>query len=147
MTGWIVDTNVISETRRSLPNEQVRDWLLDQSQGPRFTTIVNLAEIRYGIHREQDSSRAKLLQTWLDDVVRSWFKNRVLSADEATILKWRLISRQAQIDRKSAPPADMLIAAIAIKQNMNIATRDTAPFVACGIPTLNPWTGERFNGA
>jgi toxin FitB len=147
LTGWILDTNVISETRRSNPNVKVRDWLLDQTEGLRFTTVVSLAEIRFGISQEQNLERVNLLQTWLDSVVRNWFKNRILAVDETTILNWRLISRQAQKSKKSAPPADMLIAAIAITQNMKVATRDVVPFIDAGIPTLNPWTGERFNGA
>ena len=34
-----------------------------------------------------------------------------------------------------------------MENNLFVATRDVAPFVACGVPTLNLWTGERFNGA
>jgi predicted nucleic acid-binding protein len=34
---------------------------------------------------------------------------------------------------------DAQIAAIAAAHNATVATRDTAPFLAAGVPTINPW--------
>jgi len=38
--------------------------------------------------------------------------------------------------------ADGQIAAIAAVQGFTLATRDTAPFIAAGVPVVNPWEIE-----
>jgi toxin FitB len=35
--------------------------------------------------------------------------------------------------------ADGQIAAIAVAHGFSIATRDVAPFIAAGVPVINPW--------
>lgn len=55
--------------------------------------------------------------------------------------------RDAQPAESRAPEIDLLIAAIAFENSLPVATRDTKPFIGTGIPVLNPWTVERFNGA
>jgi hypothetical protein len=37
------------------------------------------------------------------------------------------------------PVADGQIAAIAAVHGFTVATRDTAPFLAAGVPVINPW--------
>ena len=147
MKNWIVDTNIISEQNKRKPNPHVLDWLNQTLITTLFTTTVSVAEIRYGIIAQSDIARANILETWLEQTVRPSFSNRVLGVDENVLLQWRLISRKLQQARQPTPPTDLLIAAIAIENACGVATRDVAPFVACGIPTLNPFTGERFNGA
>ena len=147
MIRWIVDTNIISETRKPKPSRQVTEWIKATATEQLFTTEVNLAELLYGIEMQPDFPKAKALATWLESNVRPLFAGRVLAVDETILLRWRIISRKLQQQRQPTPPSDLLIAAIAIENACGVATRDVAPFVACGIPTLNPFTGERFNGA
>jgi predicted nucleic acid-binding protein len=94
-----------------------------------------------------DQVRKLELSQWYSTVVMVMFAGRVLEADENSLVRWHALLRALQIDRKPNPPVDVLVAAIAREHECGVATRDTAPFVACGIPVLNPWTGERFNGA
>ncbi len=115
--------------------------------GQLFTTEVTIAEILYGIEMQPDFVKAKSLAVWLEENVRPLFDGRILAIDEMILLRWRIISRKLQIARQPTPPGDLLIAAIAIENSCCVATRDVAPFVACGIPTVNPFTDERFNGA
>lgn len=147
MINWIVDTNVISEQNRKNPNTNVLSWLGDTPFASIFTTEVTLAEIRYGIEIQTDAEKAAGIQTWLDRKVRPIFSDRVLRVNEGVLVRWRLLSRKLQQSRKPTPPTDLLIAAIAIENSCGIATRDVDPFLATGIPTINPFTGERFNGA
>ena len=108
---------------------------------------MSLAELKYGALQNQDEIRHLEISNWIEQKIRPWFENRIATVDETVLVNWRALSRRNQIARLPAPPVDMLIAAVAFTYGMNIATRDTAPFVACGIPTLNPWTGESFNDA
>ncbi|MEQ1930801.1 MAG: PIN domain-containing protein [Parvularculaceae bacterium] len=142
---WIADTNVISETVRPSPEPRVMAWLEATPIERLHTTSVNLAEIRFGVLSQGEPARANALENWLERTVRPLFEGRILQADEDALLTWRTLSKELQRRREPTPSADLLIAAIALIQHCAVASRDARPFAAAGVPTLNPWTGERFN--
>jgi toxin FitB len=144
---YVLDTNVISETHKPRPNPKVIKWLEEQPIEHLFTSSIVLVELRNGALVCSDEIKRLDLMTWIDTNVRVWLRDRIIEADEAVLLRWLLLSRRQQERQTTAPPVDMIIAAVAAEKNLIVATRDTNPFVACGIPTLNPFTGERFNGA
>ena len=49
MSGWLLDTNVISELRRPRPSARVRSFIAGQRLDDLFVSTVTFAEIRYGI--------------------------------------------------------------------------------------------------
>jgi predicted nucleic acid-binding protein len=122
-------------------------WLSRVDLDCLLTSTVNIAELRYGILNQKSAADASHLTLWLENVVRPWFADRIVEADERALLRWRVLARDLERQRRPAPPVDLLIAAIAFENNLSIATRDVAPFAAAGVPVLNPWTGERLNGA
>jgi toxin FitB len=144
--GWVLDTNVISETRRPRPSLAVLDWMSSVETEKIYTTRVNIAEIRYGIANLGSPEHAQLLQRWLEETVRPGFAGRILEADEDAFIAWRSIARHNAKLRLAAPPVDLLVAAIAVRHGLAVATRDAAPFVAAGVAVFNPFTAERFNG-
>lgn len=144
---WILDTNVLSETRKLKQSKSVVSWIASIEVEAVFTTAVNIAELRYGALQNTDQLAHLEISNWIEQKIRPWFDSRILDVDETVLVNWRALSRRNQIAKLTAPPVDMLIAAIAFTFGMGVVTRDVAPFVACGIPTLNPWTGESFNGA
>jgi predicted nucleic acid-binding protein len=73
--------------------------------------------------------------------------DRILKVTEEVLVQWRILSRHMKKVHHYSPEADMLIAAVAFKNDLMAVTRDHNPFVMCGIPTFNLWSGERFNGA
>ena len=54
MTGWLLDTNVVSELRKKQPDHRVKAWSDAQVADGLFLSSVTLAEIRYGIERQSD---------------------------------------------------------------------------------------------
>jgi toxin FitB len=147
LINWLLDTNVLSETRKKRVNKSVADWLASVADEQICTSTVNFAELEYGANIAKDELLQIEIKTWIAADLRPWLAGRIYAVDENVLLRWRVISRQREMKREPAPPVDLLIAAVARENGFHIATRDTAPFVACGVPTLNPWTGERFNGA
>ena len=145
--NWLVDTNIISETKKIKKSLQVAEWLASVPIEQLYTSTVNIAELACGVARLENIQSRRELDTWLAGIVRPWFKDRILEVDENALIRWRILTRAADQNGKPSPAMDLLIAAVAFENNMGIATRDTAPFVAAGVPTLNPLTGERFNGA
>ncbi|MFO1032852.1 MAG: type II toxin-antitoxin system VapC family toxin [Hyphomicrobiales bacterium] len=138
MNRWIADTNVLSETNKPHPHAAVQAWLDQLPFGSLYTTVVNLAEIRFGISQVADSEKAKRLNHWLAATIRPFFLGRIFGVDEDTVLRWRLISRTAQANRQPTPPGDLLIAAIALQNGCGVATRDVEPFLGTGVATFNP---------
>ncbi len=144
---WVLDTNIISELRRPQPNKSVLDWIAKQDANSIWTSRVCLAEIQLGIALQPDLQQKQRLQDWHDDIVLSMFDGKVFDVTEVTLTNWLRNLQDANARQIFAPPVDFLIAALCQTTNSTIVTRDVAPFIACGVPTLNPFTGERFNGA
>lgn len=145
--NWLIDTNVISESRRARPSQAVAQWIASIELRQSFTSSMVPAELVYGAALVDDIPKRMALQTWIDDVVRRWFHGRILAIDESILMRWRVIRREREVPREPAPAVDLLIAATAIENDLGVATRDTDPFVAAGLPVFNPVIGERYNGA
>lgn len=144
---WILDTSVISELRRKKPSPNVLNWIAAIESENLWTSRVCLVEIKSGIDlRRGEENQASLLQ-WYQTAVLPMFESKIFEVTDDILLEWLNVLRSIQSQRGPTPPVDLLIGATCRFAKCGIATRDTSPFVACGIPTLNPFTGERFNGA
>jgi toxin FitB len=144
---WLFDTNLLSELRKKRVNKNVTIWLATLANEQICSSTMNFAELAYGANVANDELLQVEIKTWIETELRPWLGDRVYPVDEKVLLRWRVISRQREAKQQSAPPVDLMIAAVARENGLFVATRDTKPFVACGVPTFNPWTGERFNGA
>ena len=144
---WLLDTNVISEMRRPRPSPSVISWIENLTLADICTSAVNIAELRYGAGVVADGLLQLEISSWIENSVRPWLTGRIYGVDENTLMRWRYLSRRLASKREPTPPVDLLIAAVAQENSLSIATRDTNPFIGTGVPVLNPWTGERFNGA
>ncbi len=49
MTGWLLDTNILSELRRQKPERKVAAFVAAQSLDRLYVSVVTLAEVRFGI--------------------------------------------------------------------------------------------------
>ena len=80
MSGWLLDTNILSELRRPKPNQKVVGFVAAQLLDLLFVSIVTFAEIRFGIEAIADPVRRAELNDWLAHKVRPIFEERALSA-------------------------------------------------------------------
>jgi len=141
LTGWLLDTNVISELRKRNCDPKVRRWVESQRSNDLFLSVVTLAEIRFGIERAPDTTlRAELLE-WLDAVLLVWFDGRILEITEVVMLEWRRMVERGRAMRHTFSQPDLLIAATTAVNGLAVATRNVADFEKAGIPVLNPWRG------
>lgn len=144
---WLLDTNTISELRKPKPNKAVVDWLAKEEANSIWTSRLCLVEIHFGIELQSDLTQRNLLSHWYHEAVLPMFENKIFEVDEASLKAWLEYLRRAKAKQLAAPPADFLIAATGEATNSIVVTRDVNPYVVCGVPTFNPWTGEGFNGA
>ena len=145
--NWLIDTNVISETHKPQPSLAVIRWIEATPLSQIHTSAMNIAELVCGAGRMEDIVKRRRLDLWIAAVVRPWLAGRIVEIDENVLLRWLIISRQREKLRETSPGVDLLIAASALEHEMGVVTRDVTPFIYAGVPVLNPWTGERFNGA
>jgi len=57
VTGWLLDTNVLSELRRPKPEPKVAAFVIAQPLDLLYVSAVTLAEIRFGVERLPDAAR------------------------------------------------------------------------------------------
>jgi predicted nucleic acid-binding protein len=134
----ILDTNVISEQSKPAANARVISWLNRQLEESLFLTAINMAELLKGVVVLPEGKRKEIVRVAVDAAIAS-FVHPVLPFDEAAAMAHSDILIRAKKNRYTLPVADGLIAAIAEVHGFAVATRDVAPFVAAGVPVINPW--------
>ncbi len=139
MSGWLLDTNIISELRRPQPEPSVVAFVAVQPLEHLYISTVTLAEIRFGIELVADVSRRAELTDWLTHKVRPMFEQRVLPVSEDVILKWRLMVDVGRKAGHTFSQPDLIIAAIAAHYGLTIVSRDMSDFERAKVPCLNPW--------
>ena len=133
----ILDTNVVSEARKSTCHPNVRAWLAAQTNEDLFISSITVLEIQRGITQAAqrgDAHQANTLTRWLDELVLPAFENRILPVDH---LVARQAARFAWADAKDY--RDPLIAATAMVHGGAVATRNVRHFENTGVRLLNPW--------
>lgn len=139
MSGWLIDTNVLSELRRPKPNRNVVEFFSTQPLDRLYVSVVTFAEIRFGIELMKDVARRMELNDWLANELRPRFEDRVLEIDEDVMLKWRLLVEQGRKSGHTFSQPDLLIAATALHHGLTVVTRDASEFEIANVPVLDPW--------
>ena len=140
MRGWLLDTNVVSELRKSRPNSAVSEFVAAQPGEVLFTTEVTFAEIRFGIEQLEDSGRRTDIHMWLNRTLRPLFLGRVLAITEDVIVRWKTMAVEGQKRRHTFGQPDLFIAAIAALEDLVVVTRDTGEFITARVPVFDPWS-------
>ncbi|MBG0800075.1 type II toxin-antitoxin system VapC family toxin [Methylocystis sp. H4A] len=139
MSGWLLDTNVLSELRRPSPNAKVVAFVAAQPLDRLYVSVVTFAEIRFGIELVPDPARRAELHDWLTLKVRPLFTQRTLPVSEDVMLKWRLLVEEGRKTRYTFSQPDLIIAATALLHGLTVVTRDTGDFEKARAPVINPW--------
>jgi predicted nucleic acid-binding protein len=133
--GYLLDTNIISETRKLRADSRVTGFL-EAANGERlFLSVLTLGELRKGVaaRRRTDAETADRLAAWVDEIERN-FADRVLPVDAAVARVWGELSAAGAL-----PVVDMLIAATAMTRGLTLVTRNTRDVAMTGVTVLDPW--------
>ena len=139
MTGWLLDTNVLSELRKAKPERKVVRFVAKQPLDHLFVSTVTLAEIRFGIEIVADASRRRELNDWLTHKVRPMFEGRTLPVTEDIMFKWRLLVEEGRKGGHTFSQPDLIIAATGLSHGLTLVTRDTGDHLRARVPVFNPW--------
>ena len=135
----VLDTNVISELSRRVPDPGVLSWLDSLAVSDVATTAITAAELRYGVARLPDGHRKRELTVMIEGILTEDFQGRVLPFDERSSVHYAaIVTGRGRIGRPIGV-ADAQIAAVCRDLNAILATRNTADFEETGIELINPW--------
>jgi predicted nucleic acid-binding protein len=135
----ILDTNVISELMRAVPNPSVMQWLNGCHPTEIAITSITQSEILYGLSILDDGQRKESLLNAAFGLFEDDFAERIFPFDAIAATQYADI---AALRRRSGRPisqADAQIAAIVRSTNSVLATRNVDDFVNCGIEVVDPF--------
>ncbi len=134
--SYLIDTHVLSELRRKVPNPSVVNWFSNRPATTLYLSVLTLGELRKGIETLTDTSRRLALLDWLEADLPQFFIGRILPVDLAVADRWgRLV---AQVGRP-LPAIDSLLAATALQHGLHLVTRNQRDFELPGLEVINPW--------
>ena len=138
MSGFLLDTNCISEVVRVSPDPRVLGWLGAAEESLLHLSVLTLGEIRKGVASLTQSKRRTLLESWLEAELRVRFAGRILSIDAGVAIDGE---RRPRVKAKGAvlSTIDGLLAATALHHNLTIVSRNIGDFTQTHVPVLNPW--------
>ncbi len=137
MSGFLFDTNVLSETRKASPDQGVVRFISGVAREDFYTSAIVIAELRIGAERRTltHPDEGESISQWIDGLERRFLHGRILVVDAKVASIYAKM--QMQRDR---PIMDTLIAATAIANGMVVVTRNVRDFVDLDVEVQNPWS-------
>jgi predicted nucleic acid-binding protein len=139
MSGFLIDTNCISEPFRTRPDSRVLAWLQNADERLLYLSVLTIGEIRRGIALLPQSQRRARLETWLEAELLSRFSDRILPVTRAIADRWGLLDAALRRKGRSLPAVDGLLAATAMQHDLTVVSRNVADFSHAPVPVLDPW--------
>jgi toxin FitB len=133
---YLLDTNILSETRKRKAATGVTDWIAATPPELLHVSVLTLGEIEHGIMRIRDrgdDEQAVGLERWLREVELG-FADRILPITLPVASAW---GRQQH--SQPLPVIDGLIAATARVNGLTVVTRNAKDFERSGVQVLNPF--------
>lgn len=132
---YLLDTMIVSELRKKMPQPAVLRWMSKQQDEDMHLSVVTLGEIERGIEkrRQGDPEFADELSQWLETLTRL-YADRILSITPMIARRWGRLSA-----RLGHEGADLLIAATALTHGLTVVTRNTSHFEPTGAVLINPF--------
>jgi toxin FitB len=139
MSGFLLDTNCISELVKPRPAAGVVDWIEAADEAILYLSVLTLGEIRKGLAGLSQGRRRTHLETWLEVELQQRFAGRIVPIDRAIADRWGLITVAAKAKGKTLSVIDGLLAATALHHNLTVVSRNAADFAMAQVQVLNPW--------
>lgn len=123
--GYLLDTNVLSEPLRPQPARRVLEWI-EEHRREAATAAPVWHELRFGCRRLPSSARRRLLESYLNDVLRPSLP--VLPYDDEAA-EWHAEERARLAGEGRTPPfVDGQIAAVAAIHRLAVVTLNPSDF-------------------
>ena len=139
MSGYLLDTNVVSETMRRVPDLQVVTFLAEHDDLWLSTLVMH--ELEYGVRLMERGPQQANLQANLAGFATE-YEDRILPLDRAAA-EWAVRFRvQSQHSGRTLELGNALTAGIAKANGLCVATRNVTDFHHIDIDVTNPWAAS-----
>lgn len=135
----ILDTNIISELMKTVPDRNVIAWLDQQNTLELYITSVSIAEIYYGLNVLPDGKKQATLEKAFNHIVETVFSQRVLFFNSTAAYHYGKIMTERKNIGRPMSVFDGQIAAIAKTSHASLATRNTKDFIQIGVDIIDPF--------
>jgi predicted nucleic acid-binding protein len=139
MSGFLLDTNCISELVRPKPEPRVINWMETADEEMLYLSVLTVGEIRKGLAGLDQGKRRTQLETWLEVELQARFAGRIVPIDTGVADRWGWLAAEAKRKGKGLSIIDGLLAATALHHNLTVVSRNANDFVNTPVPVLNPW--------
>jgi toxin FitB len=136
VTGYLLDTNVVSELRKgSRVDRNLRRWFDDRADAECWLSVLVVGELQRGIELigRRDQAAASVLKSWLDSVMAG-YDDRIIPVTTAICLRWAGLSVPDPL-----PVVDGLLAATALEHGLTFVTRNVNDVQRTGVAVVNPF--------
>lgn len=135
---YLLDTCVISELVKPIPNRKVLGWFQEVPSEALFLCAITIGELRKGLTKLPESNKKERLTLWLNTLLEE-YKERILPIDLMVCENWGVIQGNAEKAGTPMSSIDGLLAATSYTHNLTLATRNEGDFLPGTIPIINPW--------
>jgi toxin FitB len=134
LTRYLIDTNVVSESRKPKPHGGALAWLQSLELGQGFFSAVTFGEIQKGVEltRRQNPAKSNEIEAWATQLERT---SQVLPMDAACFREYARLMH----GRSETLIEDAMIAATARVHGLTVATRNEGDFAHFHVAVLNPF--------
>ena len=139
MSGFLLDTNVLSEIVRPKPDPGVVQWVEATDESLLYISVLTLGEIRKCVTLLPPGRRRSSLESWLDHDLLLRFDGRILPIDAVVADRWGQFSGSIAAKRSPLPVIDGLLAATALHHCLTLVTRDSRHPALASVDVFNPW--------
>lgn len=137
----VLDTNVLSELMRPLPDAKVQTWFDSQNPDQLWLASITVAEILVGIARLPDGKRKSGLTELATTLFNEEFAQRIIPFDQLAAIRYADIVAGREKSGRPISMGDAQIAAICqSRPRAALATRNHKDFIGLGLVLINPWT-------
>jgi toxin FitB len=140
VTGFLLDTNVISELRKGVRADVgVQRWFVDHAAAELWLSVLVVGELRRGVElvQRRDEASGEVLSFWLDSVIAD-YGDRIIPVTIAVAERWATLSVPNPV-----AVIDGLLAATAMEFGLTLVTRNTSDVERTGVALVNPFAANR----
>ena len=139
MSGYLLDTNVVSELSKENPNEAVVRYL--NAHDDLWISVIVVEELELGVRLLPEGRRRNELRRWLSQLLTN-FEGRMATIGRREA-EWAAVFQvRAHLNGRALELGDALIAGTAMANTMTIAARNVKDFGGMDLDILNPWDAK-----
>lgn len=136
MKGYIVDTNVLIELMREVPDRVVLAFMMEQRD--LWLSVVSIYELAYAARNRSDEHQGISIRARIDEIVAKR-RESILPIDRQVAEEAARMQAEAGREGRELTLADTLIAASAKVNGLGVATRSVSQFQSLGVDVIDPW--------